>query len=161
MSDDRYIWTDPSIINWNQLLLDSYAHWLGKELIPRTGDPEDQAQDLFAVPFVVVSHGTQADPILNYGNQTSLDLWEMSWETLTQTPSRLTAEPVHRDERQRMLAGLSQRGFIDDYQGIRISSSGKRFRVQNAIVWNIVDGNRTRHGQAATFADWQFLAATE
>ena len=55
------------------------------------------------MPFVVASHGLQDDPILNYGNQVALDLWEMNWEQFTQTPSRLTAEPVNREERARML----------------------------------------------------------
>lgn len=160
-STTEALWSKPHIIQWSQLLLDSYAHWLRQDLIPRKGDPMAQAQALFSVPFVVVSHGIQSDPILNYGNQTTLTLWEMSWEKLTQTPSRLTAESVHQDERQRMLAGLSQQGFIDDYQGIRISSSGKRFRVQDAIVWNIVDNLGQNHGQAATFSNWQFLGEAE
>ena len=34
--------------------------------------------------------------MLNYGNRAALTLWEMSWEELTRTPSRLTAEPVAR-----------------------------------------------------------------
>lgn len=54
------------------------------------------AEELFAAPFVIVSHDTQADPVLNYGNRAALTLWEMSWEELTRTPSRLTVEPVAR-----------------------------------------------------------------
>lgn len=68
------IWTFPSVIAWSQQLLDSFHHWTSRDLLIRSGSIEDQAQALFAAPFVVVSHGTEPDPILNYGNQTALDL---------------------------------------------------------------------------------------
>ena len=103
-----------------QLLLDSFAERLGRELIPRTGTAADQADRLFHAPFVVAAHGTEIDPVLNYGNAKALVLWEMTWEEFTRTPSRLTAEPVHRDERSRLLAQTHQHGYVDDYSGIRI-----------------------------------------
>jgi hypothetical protein len=137
-----------------QVLLDSFARLLGRELIPRVGSIEEQAERLFHAPFVVVSHGTEADPILNYGNAAALALWEMDFATLTRTPSRLTAEPVHRDERARLLERTLRDGYVDDYAGIRISSTGKRFRIEQAIVWNLVDAAGIRHGQAATFDRW-------
>jgi hypothetical protein len=137
-----------------QVLLDSFARLLGRELIPRVGSIEEQAERLFHAPFVVVSHGTEADPVLNYGNAAALALWEMDFATLTLTPSRLTAEPVHRDERARLLERTLRDGYVDDYAGIRISSTGKRFRIEQAIVWNLVDAAGIRHGQAATFDRW-------
>jgi hypothetical protein len=39
--------------------------------------PSDVAQFLFEAPFVVVSHGIEANPILNYGNKKALTLWEL------------------------------------------------------------------------------------
>jgi hypothetical protein len=147
----------PAIMEWSRYLVDSYRRWLEKDLLPPGQDDGLLAQNLFKTPFVVVSHGNQPDPILNYGNQTALDLWELDWDHFTQTPSRQTAEPNHRDERATMLAQLSSRGYIDNYQGIRISSRGRRFRINRAIVWNVVDADGSRLGQAATFAQWQFL----
>ena len=137
-----------------QWLLDSFARLLGRELMARAGSVEEQAERLFHAPFVVVSHGTEADPILNYGNAAALALWEMDFATLTQTPSRLTAEPVHRDERARLLERTRRAGYVDDYAGIRISSTGKRFRIEQAIVWNLVDAAGVHRGQAATFDRW-------
>jgi hypothetical protein len=137
-----------------RVLLDSFARLLGRELMPRVGSVEEQAERLFHAPFVVVSHGTEADPVLNYGNAAALALWEMDFATLTRTPSRLTAEPVHRDERARLLERTLRDGYVDDYAGIRISSSGKRFRIEQAIVWNLVDAAGARYGQAATFDRW-------
>jgi hypothetical protein len=105
----------------------------------------------------VVSNGLQDDPILNYGNNAALALWEMTWNELTHTPSRLTAEPPNQVERAQMLQLASQQGFIDDYRGIRISKTGKRFLVESAIVWNVVDSQGCKLGQAATFSQWRFL----
>lgn len=113
------------------------------------------AHDLFHAPFVVVSHGPEADPILNYGNRAALDLWETTWEDLCRTPSRLTAEPINQEERARMLADVQARGYIADYRGVRISKTGKRFFVDQALVWNVIRGDGQRVGQAATFSQWK------
>jgi hypothetical protein len=150
-------WLQPASVGWTQLILDSYRRWLGRELIDRGGTAEEQAARLFAAPFVVVSHGTEADPILNYGNRAALDLWEMSWEQLAHTPSRLTAEPVNRDERARMLAEATAKGFIGDYRGVRVSRTGRRCLVEQATVWNVVDRAGAPRGQAAIFSHWTFL----
>jgi hypothetical protein len=64
---------------------------------------------------------------------------------------------VHRDERARLLERTTRDGFVDDYQGIRISSTGRRFQIDQAIVWNLVDARGERVGQAATFSEWRFL----
>lgn len=145
---------DPAVVHWTQRLLDSYRHWIGRDLIERTGEPEFQARTLFESPLVVVSHGTEVDPVLNYGNQTALDLWEMTWAQLIKTPSRLTTEPVNRTEREWMLEQARVRGFIDTYRGIRVSGTGRRFLVENALIWNVLDADHQRIGQAATFSHW-------
>ncbi|HKT34046.1 MAG TPA: MEKHLA domain-containing protein [Nitrospira sp.] len=150
-------WKDPAVIEWTQHLLESYRHWLGKDLIERRGEPEYEARALFESPLVVVSHGTETDPVLNYGNQTALQLWQMSWQQLVTTPSRLTAEPIDRAERERMLEEARVRGFIDTYRGIRISGAGRRFLVENAFVWNVLNTDHERIGQAATFSRWTWL----
>ncbi len=67
-----------SMVTWSQLLLDSFRRWTGRDLLSRTDTPDAQAQALFAAPFAVVSHGTEADPLLNYGHHRALDLWELS-----------------------------------------------------------------------------------
>ena len=147
-------WSCPDQIAHVQMLLDSFARLLGRDLIPRDDSPADQARRLFESPFVVVSHGTDADPVLNYGNATALALWEMDWAAFVQTPSRLTAEPVHRDERARLLERTRRDGYVDDYAGVRISQSGRRFQIEQAIVWNLIDDVGNHRGQAATFDRW-------
>lgn len=147
----------PGWLEHTQILLDSYQHWIGEELLERQGDFREQALSLYRAPFVVVSHGIQADPILNYGNATALALWEMSVEQLLQTPSRLTAEPMHRDERAQLMDRTTRDGFVNDYRGIRISAKGRRFRIDQATVWNLINASGERVGQAATFSEWTFL----
>ncbi len=147
----------PWVVEWTQYLLDSYVRLVKQDLIVREGTPQEQAECLFHSPIVVASHGLVDDPILNYGNQAALDLWEMHWDQFTKTPSRLTAEPINRKERARMLEQAKTHGYISDYRGVRISHSGKRFLVERATVWNIQGPGGTPLGQAATFSAWTYL----
>jgi MEKHLA domain len=138
-------------------LMRSFKKWTGGNLLPGNFPEATVAEKLFNAPFVVVSHGTQLDPILNYGNRAALALWEMSWEEFTRTPSRLTAEAPNRQERARLLEEVAARGFMDNYSGVRISKNGRRFEISRAIVWNLVTENGEPCGQAATFSEWKFL----
>lgn len=140
-----------------EALLDSYRRWFGEELVDREGGPEAWRARLDAAPFAVVAHGTEPDPVLNYGNRKALELWEMDWEEFTRTPSRLTAEPPNREERARLLTEVAERGCIDDYSGIRISKGGRRFRIVGAKVWNVRDAAGHDCGQAAAFSRWSYL----
>jgi hypothetical protein len=150
-------WQQDPWIEQTRIMLDSYRRLLHAELIPREGSPLEQAQALFDAPRIVVAHGTQADPILNYGNRAALQLWELDLATFTATASRMTAEPLHRDERARLLGRTTRDGYVDDYRGIRISSSGRRFQIEQAVVWNLADEQGNYAGQAATFTDWRYV----
>lgn len=138
-------------------LLTSLRHWTGRHLVDASLPAVEQARRIFEAPFAVLSHNTASDPILNYGNRAGMQLFELSWQELIQTPSRLTAEPVHRDERARLLDAVTRNGFIDDYRGVRVSKSGRRFFIEGATVWNLLDENGAPYGQAATFSHWRFL----
>jgi len=119
-----------------------------------TGKPLLEAYDLQALwnaPFAVVAHGTGSDPVFFYGNKLALRLFEMSFDGFTQLPSRLSAEPLAQQERASLLARVTAQGFVDDYCGMRISSTNKRFMITNATVWNLIDGEGVCHGQAAAF----------
>lgn len=139
------------------LLLRSYAKHTGSVLMAAGGGPEAEAERLFAAPFVVVSHGARTDPLLNYGNRVALALWEMSPAALIATPSRLTAEPMLREARERLLEQVARDGFASGYEGVRISATGRRFRISGVTVWNVDDDAGAPAGQAATFARWTFL----
>jgi hypothetical protein len=53
-----------------------------------------------------------------------------------------------------MLLRAARDGYIDHYRGVRISRSGRRFLVEAALVWNVIDLNGVKQGQAASFATW-------
>lgn len=108
------IWQNESVIAHTACLSRSLKHFTGRELVSVSGDTRDLARNIFEASFVLVSHGTEADPVLNYGNRAALTLWEMTWEELTRTPSRFTAEVPNREDRARLLAEVTARGFIDD-----------------------------------------------
>lgn len=135
----------------------SFRKWTGRDLLQGTFSEVELVEKLFNAPFVVVSHGTQSDPILNYGNLAALALWEMSWEEFTHTPSRLTAEAPNRQERAMLLNTVTAKGFMDNYSGVRISKNGRRFEISSAIVWNLISEKGEPCGQAATFSEWKFL----
>lgn len=130
------------------LIAQSFARLLGRPLVAEG----DVAQALWQAPFVVLAHGTGDDPVFFFGNRAALAAFETDWESLTRMPSRLSAEAPLREERQALLDRVSAEGFIDDYAGIRISATGRRFAIAGAVVWNLVDAAGTRHGQAAMFA---------
>jgi len=129
----------------------SFHALTGRNLIDPALAPEVAADALFHAPFVVLSHNTGPDPLLTYGNQSALELFELTWEELIQMPSRLTAEAPDQAERARLLAQVAARGFIDNYAGVRVSRTGKRFRIEQATVWNLTDERGRFCGQAATF----------
>jgi hypothetical protein len=151
-------WARPEWVAQATLLIESFTRVVGRDIVDPEGSPIARAQRLYRAPFVVVSHGTEDDPILSYGNAAALALWEMEADRFIRTPSRLTAEPVHRAERERLLERTLRDGFVDDYAGVRISRNGRRFRIEQAIVWNVVDTSGLRRGQAATFARWTPVA---
>ena len=151
------IWQNAPVIAHAQILTRSLKQWTGRELLPGDFTPVELAAKIFQAPFVLVAHGTEADPVLNYGNAAALALWEMSWDELTRTPSRLTAEAPNRAERARLLAAVTERGFIDDYSGVRISKTGRRFKISRATVWNLLNEDKKPCGQAAMFGAWEFL----
>lgn len=138
-----------------RLLRTSYRHWTGDDLLPLDLNDDEAIAALDMADFAIVSHDTRNDPTFNYGNRTALELFEMSWEAFTRLPSRLSAEPMVRADRDRLLQRVAQQGHIDDYTGVRISKNGNRFLVRNASVWNLLDESGAYYGQAALLREWQ------
>ena len=150
------IWEQPEIIRWSQILANSYRQALGEDLIAYDS-PEQLAQNLFQAPFVLVSHGTQTDPIFNYANQTAMQLWGLDWAEFVRTPSASVTQPDEMEDRAAMLQQAAERGYIDNYEGTRIAKSGKKFLIKQVRLWNLQDEKGDRCGQAATFPSWQWL----
>ncbi|MCR8659619.1 MEKHLA domain-containing protein [Paenibacillus endoradicis] len=139
-----------------RLLIHSYNRWTGNKLVDEVQEIPLLDQ-LNKANCIILSHGTEADPILNYGNERAMLLWEMTEEQFTSTPSRLTAEPMERVERANFMSEVTNNGYVANYTGVRISSSGKRFYIKKATVWNLIDERGKYCGQAATFSDYEYI----
>ncbi len=155
-SDRLFPWQQEAIILHSQRLLYSFKHWTGRSLLEFSDSSLEIAQTLFEAPFVLISHGTEPDPIFNYGNRRALELWQLDWQQFTRMPSRQTAEQVVQEERNRLLAEAATKGF-SYFSGIRISSTGQRFQIEDGILWNVLDEKHQRCGQAAVFSNCRFI----
>ena len=136
------------------LLCESYVSWTGRDLADPGLPKEEIGRWLYFAPFVVLSHDAAADPVFIYGNLQALIMFEMSWSELTALPSRLSAEPVSQAERNRLLADVTARGFVEHYSGVRISRTGRRVLIKNVTIWNLLNENSEYCGQAATYHEW-------
>ncbi len=143
----------PATRAYARLLADSFARTVGRDLVAGYGAMDDRTLTaaLRELPQAVVSHGTEPDPIFRYANTAALTLWEMEWDQFTHLPSRLSAqaEPDIQGDRARLLAAALAKGWVGDYQGIRISAKGRRFLIRDTVLWTVTDAQGMRHGQAA------------
>lgn len=142
----------------SRLLLSSWRYWAGTALCEEAERAGAAGPVLFAWPAVLLSSRADAGQTLNYGNAAALRLWEMEWEQMDGMPSEQTAEPAQREARAAFLRRVEFEGMIRDYSGVRVSRSGRRFRIERATVWSLVDERGARHGMAAMFRDWTELS---
>lgn len=133
------------------LLIASFRDVTGRNLVDRAAD----SRWLYdAAPFAVLAHDRSDDPRFIYANRTAQDCFGYSWNEFVGMPSRLSAQAPEREERQRFLESVSANGFIDNYRGLRIAKSGRRFWIEDATVWQLQrDGEYL--GQAAVFRRWK------
>ncbi len=139
------------------LLCSSYKHWTDRHLITTRCGPEKIILALFEAPFAIVSHGIEDDPVFNFGNRVALELFELNWGQFIQLPSRNSVETTNRKQREELMQRVTNDGHMVDYSGVRISSTGKRFKIVDATIWNIVDGGGHYYGQAAMFKNWSTI----
>jgi hypothetical protein len=130
-----------SVADWARWITTSYEDLVGRQLCV--------AADLYDLPSVVLCHDTSADPLFVYANAAGQRLWERSLDDFIGWPSRLTAPADMRAERA---AALSHSGLVQGYSGVRVSASGRLFRIHDATVWTVSDDNGAVCGQAATFS---------
>ncbi len=132
-------------------MLRSYQALLGRPLADR-GDLERTARFLYEdAPFCLLAHSAEPEPRFVYANLTALRCFEYTREELLGLPSRLSAEPERREERQRFVHEVHARGYAEGYRGLRIAKSGRRFWIEDVTMWNLVDGRGVLCGQAATY----------
>ena len=137
------------------LLTESYMRFVGSPLPSSHLGPGWLYEE---APFAVLAHNTEADPRFVYANRVAQRCFEYSWAEFDSMPSRLSAEAPIRAERQRLLDAVTRDGYVSGYRGIRIAKSGRRFWIEDGIVWQLVDAGGVYRGQAAMFATWKDVA---
>ena len=135
-----------------RLLAESHRRLVGVPLVPEGRDAPWLYEE---APFAVVAHDTGADPRFVYANRTAQACFEYGFDEFVGLPSRLSAEAEERVARQKLLEEVTRKGFIADYRGVRIARSGRRFWIENAVVWQLIDAEGIYRGQAAAFASWR------
>ncbi|MET0384898.1 MAG: MEKHLA domain-containing protein [Polyangiales bacterium] len=134
-------------------LLDSHAALLGGSLAPPELSPRDAADWLYGeAGFAVLAHDTQADPCFVFANLAAQRVFEREWSELVGIPSRLSAQPGERAERAALLDAVQRDGYSRDYRGLRVAKSGRRFWIEQTVLWNVRDAAGALVGQAAMFA---------
>ena len=134
------------------IVLENLKRWTSYDLIKEYGFSEETlGEQVFDADFYILSHNNAADPILNYGNDRVLKLWETSWGELTTMYSRDTAKPVDRSTRLAMMEQVKLQNYISGYSGTRISKTGKEFEILDVTIWNLFTNNGDPYGQAAWF----------
>ena len=137
------------------LLVSSYRRAVGREPAFLEPGAHRSAAWLYAqASHCVLAHNTDPDPRFTYANRAAQTAFDYDWDEITQLPSRLSAEPVDREERQRLLDSVARDGFATGYSGVRIAKSGRRFLIEEGVVWQLIDRDGAVRGQAATFANW-------
>lgn len=132
-------------MDWRELITQSHRDLVGPGWL--------EPHEIDGAKAVVLCHDSSTDPCFVYANAAAALLWERPVADFLGWPSRYTAPP---SERLARAVALSRLDVVRDYSGIRVTRSGRLFRIEQAIVWPVLDSG-TLVGQAATFTDWQYL----
>ncbi|MGW4641524.1 MEKHLA domain-containing protein [Sphaerisporangium sp. NPDC004334] len=133
------------------LLASCHLRLVGTPLV----GPETTARWLYEdAPFGVLAHDAGDDPRFTYANLAAQRCFEYDWEEFVGMPSRLSAEPDRREDRQWLLDAVHRDGFATGYRGRRIAKSGRRFWIEDVTMWNLVEDG-ILVGQAASFQHCQ------
>lgn len=101
--------------------------------------------------FGILSHGTQQDPIYNYGNWAALTLFDYSLEELCQTPSRYSTVESLMDDREKLIQQINDVGYGTISDAVRQTTNGSLFVIQKIWIWHVYHPDGRRIGLAALY----------
>ena len=96
--------------------------------------------------FPIVSHDLHG--FFNYLNKAALSLFKVTLDQVIGQPTTMTAPESEQKERNELLNQVNSHGFIENYKGIRVTSDGALFQIEDATIWNIFDKESIKIGQA-------------
>ena len=94
----------------------------------------------------IASHDTNG--FFNYLNKAALSLFKVTKDQVIGRSTTMTAPKSEQKQRNELLNQVNSYGFIDNYKGIRVTSDGELFQIEDATIWNVVDKNSHKMGQA-------------
>jgi hypothetical protein len=85
--------------------------------------------------FVLISHGTEDNPIYNFVNVAGLEAFVRTWDNF-KIPSRESVVLQSKDEALRieLMNKVTNTGFVEGATGIRVRGDGKYIRLVDAVV---------------------------
>ena len=144
---------DSNILTFQtELIKKSYLRLLSKKL-----HSESSTKALYETDLIVLAHDGKSDPCFTYANKGAQSLWKINWQDFIGMPSKYSAEPDQRESRSKMLSETLEKGYYENYSGVRVSKEGKRFFIKKATIFNLIDDEGLRIGQAAVFNDWHYI----
>ena len=84
----------------------------------------------------------------NYLNKSALSLFKVTKDQVIGRSTTMTAPKSEQKQRNELLNQVNSNGFIDNYKGIRVTSDGELFQIEDATIWNVIDKNSHKIGQA-------------
>jgi PAS domain-containing protein len=144
--------TDPEFFD---MLVSSYRRYVGTEPAFLAGGEATPDWLYERSSHCVLAHDTGSVPRFIYANRAAQACFEYDWDEIIGLPSHLSAEPGDRAERQRLLDAVAREGFATGYSGLRIAKLGRRFWIEDGVLWQLVDGGGVVRGQAASFGRWR------
>ena len=129
------------------LLVSSYRRLVGAPPVFLEGGRHSAKWLYEDASYCVLAHNTDAVPRFIYANKAAQACFEYSWEEFASLPSHLSAEESDRAERQKLLDAVARNGFATGYSGLRIAKSGRRFWIEDGILWQLVDRSGTVRGR--------------
>jgi hypothetical protein len=128
------------------MIKNSYTQFTGKFLPLSYCENLIEAFDQCIYP--IASHDNSNEPLFNYANQAALNLFKMTSFEMIGLPSKASVLLTNQEDRSLLLKHVTEQGFIQHYQGQRVASDQSLFNIQDATVWNLIDGFKKYHGQA-------------
>jgi PAS domain S-box-containing protein len=141
---------------FSSLLLRSHHRFVGKPLTAsRWTSDEEAARWLYEqAPFGLLAHDATDDPRFIYANRTAQEPFEYDWDEFVGLPSRLSARQDRQEDRDALLRAVAEEHHATGYRGKRVSKSGRSFWIEDVTMWELIDDDGVRHGQAAVFRSW-------
>ena len=102
----------------------------------------------------VLAHNTDPDPRFIYANRAAQAAFDYDWDEIMPAVAALGGAGRPRGASAPARSGRPPR-LRHRLSGLRIAKSGRRFLIEDGVVWQLIDSDGAVRGQAATFAHWR------